>query len=94
MDVSIESLHQVLKQRSFGLTAADTARFAATCPGSSPGTVNFLHLLAWLDSAPSQALGRETADRQLDNLTTASPWQVRLFDPACRRPLCSKCSSP
>lgn len=75
-DVPVAALHSILERGSFNVSAADAARLADTCPGTQPGTVDYLALLGWLDSLPSEALGSETPDRQRDNLTTASPWQV------------------
>ena len=77
-DITADTLALILRGAQFAISDVDVERLCRTCPGSTANTVDHREFVRWLDTAPSLATGRPTADRLEDTLTTASPWQVRL----------------
>lgn len=75
-DVPVAAFQEILQRFVFPTSPAEALRIVETCAGSVPGSINYKAFLRFVEDIPVLAGGKSTADRQVDNLTTASPWQV------------------
>jgi hypothetical protein len=75
-DIPTTTFYKILDHAQYNINPIEAHRLAETCPGEAPNSINYNRFLHWLEQVPESVNGRQTADRETDDLMTAAPWQV------------------